>query len=157
DGGQTGGTLNGLAQTDAFRPSLHARSALSLNAPAIATELPPSGTIKLHSGFKITSQLVEVGEKHFIGSGFGAGVTHNDAGSGPFHGGPAFCTATFDDMNGSFEIAGGRCAFGDADGDKMFFTFIGKGTDNVGEQGVNTITGGTGKFAGIQGKGQYQC
>jgi hypothetical protein len=41
-------------------------------------------------------------------------------------------------VNGSFEVVG-RCAFGDADGDKMFFTFIGKGTDTGGEQGVNTI------------------
>jgi len=132
-------------------------AALAFSAPSIAGDLPQSGTIKLHSAFKVNVQAAEVGEKHFIGAGFAPGVTHNDAGSGPFHMGAAVCAATVDDLNGSYDVAGGRCAFGDADGDKMFITFIGKGTDNVGEQGANTIIGGTGKFAGIQGKGQYQC
>jgi hypothetical protein len=129
---------------------------LAFSGPSIASDLPHSGTIKLHSGFKANIQGAEVGEKHFIGSALSAGVTHNDAGSGPFHMGAAVCAVTFDDVNGSYDLAG-RCAFGDADGDKMFITFTAKGTDNVGEQGVNTIIGGTGKFASMQGKGQYQC
>jgi hypothetical protein len=60
------------------------------------------------------------------------------------------------DTNGSYDD-GGWCAWVDANGDKFFTVFTGRGTDNVGQQGTHTITGGTGKFAGIQGKGSYQC
>ena len=83
-------------------------------------------------------------------------VTYNDTGSGPLHMGTALCAGGFNDLNGSYD-ADGWCAWGDASGDKIFTTFTGKGTDNVGEQGAHTIIGGTGKFAGIQGKGMYQC
>jgi hypothetical protein len=60
------------------------------------------------------------------------------------------------DTNGSYDD-GGWCAWGDANGDKFFTVFTGRGTDNVGQQVTHTITGGTAKFAGIQGKGSYQC
>jgi len=131
-------------------------AAFAFGAPAISADLPQSGTIKLHSSFNGNSQVVEVGEKHFMVSGNGWGVTYNDAGSGPLHMGALFCTYAVDDVNGSFNDGGG-CAFGDPGGDKIFIAWSGKGTDNVGEQGTGTITGGTGKFAGIQGKVAYQC
>jgi hypothetical protein len=130
---------------------------LALGAAAMAADLPQSDTIKLHSAIKTTSQGFEVGEKHFMGSGNGWGVTYNDADSGPLHMGAWLCTFTFDDVNGSFNDGGG-CAFGDPGGaDKIFIVWSGKGTDKVGDQGTGTITGGTGKYAGIQGNMAYQC
>lgn len=126
-------------------------------APAIAAELPESGTIKIHSNLKGNTQAVQVAEKHFMGSGNGSGVSYNDAGSGPLHMGAWMCTYTFDDVNGSFND-GGWCAFGDAGGaDKIFIVWSGKGTDNAGEQGTGTIIGGIGKYSGISGKMAYQC
>jgi hypothetical protein len=84
-------------------------------------------------------------------------VSYNDAGSGPLHMGSLFCTVTIDGMNGSFKD-GGDCAVGDPGGaDKIFMVWSGKGTDNEGERGAGTLTGGIGKFAGIQGKMTYQC
>jgi hypothetical protein len=60
-------------------------------------------------------------------------------------------------VNASYTVSG-VCAFGDAGGaDKIFVGFSGKGTDNVSEQGTGTLTGGTGKYDGIQGKLAYQC
>jgi len=35
--------------------------------------------------------------------------------------------------------------------------FTGQGEDKSGDHGVATLTGGTGKFAGIQGKSTFQC
>jgi hypothetical protein len=147
-----------------MRPQLPTAVALTLGAaialamPAVAADLPQSGTIKIHSTFKSNPQGVEVGEKRFMGSFNAWGVTYNDAGSGPLHMGAAMYTGSFDDINGSYDIAGGRRAWGDAGGaDKIFIVWSGKGTDNVGEQGTGTITGGTGKYAGIKGKMAYQC
>ena len=131
---------------------------LAFGAAAMAADLPQSGTIKIHSTFKSNPQAVEVGKKHFMGSLIAWAVTYNDAGSGPLHLGAAMCTASFDDIDGSADYDGGRCAWGDAGGaDKFFIVWTGKGTDNVGSQGTGTITGGTGKYAGIQGKMAWQC
>ena len=90
-------------------------AAFAFGAPAISADLPQSGTIKLHSSFNGNSQVVEVGEKHFMVSGNGWGVTYNDAGSGPLHMGALFCTYAVDDVNGSFNDGGG-CAFGESGG-----------------------------------------
>jgi hypothetical protein len=133
-------------------------AAFALTMPAVAADLPQSGTIKIHSSFKSNAQAVEVGKKHFMGSFIGWAVTYNDAGSGPLHLGAAMCTSSFDDINGSADYDGGRCAWGDTGGaDKFFILWSGKGTDNVGAQGTGTITGGTGKYAGMQGKMAWQC
>jgi hypothetical protein len=106
----------------------------ALGAPALSADLPQQGSFTAHSGGKA-----------------------NDAGSGPLHKGSAVCTVSGDNVNGSFND-GGFCAFGDAGGaDKFFVAWSGKGTEGVGEQGGGTITGGTGKYDGIQGKGTYQC
>jgi hypothetical protein len=132
---------------------------LAFGAAAMAADLPQSGIIKLHSATKNNSQGFEVGEKHFMGSGNGWGVTYNDAGSGPLHMGAWLCTFTFDDVNGSYD-AGGGCAFGNPGGaDKIFIVWSGKGTNKVGGlgTGTGTITGGTGTYSGIQGKMAWQC
>jgi hypothetical protein len=131
-------------------------SALAFATSSMAADLPQSGSFKIHSAFKGNDQMAQIGDKHFMGSGNAWAVTYNDAGSGLLHMGAALCAYTLDDMNGSFAISG-RCAWGDADGDKIFTEWTGKGTDGVGNEGLNTITGGTGKFAGIQGQAPFQC
>jgi hypothetical protein len=130
---------------------------LAVGTAAMAADLPQSGTIKIHSTGKGSTQAVEVGKKHFMGSYNYWFVTYNDAGSGPLHMGAALCTGSFDGINGSSDN-GGWCAWGDAGGaDKIFIVWTGKGTGDVDYQGTGTITGGTGKYAGIQGKMVWQC
>ncbi len=131
--------------------------ALAFGTPAKSADLPQSGTIKIHSNDKSNVQVVEVGEKHIMGSGNLWGVTYNDAGSGPLHMGAWFCAFSFENVNGPPNYSG-SCAFGDAGGaDKILITFSGKGNDNGGDQGTGTIIGGIGKYAGIQGKMAWQC
>jgi hypothetical protein len=131
-------------------------TAVAFGSSAIAADLPQSGSVKIHSAFKVNNQAAEMGDKHLMGSFNAWAIIYNDAGSGPLHMGTALCAGSFNDTNGSYDD-GGWCAWGDANGDKFFTVFTGKGTDNVGQQGTHTITGGTGKFAGIQGKGSFQC
>ena len=51
-------------------------------------------------------------------------MTFNDDGSGPLHLGPANCSFTFVVTDGSGPVKG-YCAFGDADGDRIFTDFTG--------------------------------
>lgn len=130
---------------------------LAFGTPAMPADLPQSGTIKIHSTFKANSQVVDVGDKHVMGSGNLWGVTSNDSGSGPLHMGAWFCTYTFQTVNSPTQDEG-ACAFGDAGGaDKIFTVWSGTETANEGGHGTGTIIGGIGKYAGVQGKVAYQC
>lgn len=126
-----------------------------LFSAAGAQQLPKSGTIAVHTGWKSSGEALEVAEKRMQGHGSVIGITFNDKGSGPLHGGPATCFYVFF-ANDSGTKNKGYCAFGDSDGDRIFTDW--HGTQSAeGGQGVNEIVGGTGKYAGIQGNGPWKC
>ncbi len=122
---------------------------------ASAQQLPKSGSIEFHTGFKLEAQPASVAEKNAVGQGSAIGVTYADKGSGPLHGGPATCFFSFFVADG-LGRSKGYCAFGDADGDRIFTDWHGKDVP-PGSEGVNEIVGGTGKYAGIQGRGPWKC
>ena len=120
-----------------------------------AQQLPKSGSINFHTGWKDTSDANEVADKRYQGQGRSVGTTFNDKGSGPLQLGPANCSSTFVVSEGSGPIKG-YCAFGDADGDRIFTDFTGS-ISPTGAEGTNVISGGTGKYAGVTGSGPWKC
>jgi len=121
-----------------------------------AQQLPTSGTIIVNSGWKTTGEMVQVGEGRVMGWGGFFGVTFNTRGSGPLHMGTAVCPYYLD-LTGGAGPGGGSCAWTDADGDKIFTQYTGTLATNGVFDGLNQITGGTGKFSGITGKAPFQC
>lgn len=124
--------------------------------PSGAQQLPKSGTIVVNSGWKTTGEMVQVGEGRVMGWGGFFGVTFNTRGSGPLHMGTAVCPYYLD-LTGGAGPGGGSCAWTDADGDKIFTQYTGTLATNGVFDGLNQITGGTGKFSGITGKAPFQC
>jgi len=121
-----------------------------------AAPIPKSGTIVVHAGWKAIGDTNSVAQDRLMGSGVLFGVTFNDNGAGPLHSGPAECTYVFTAISG-VGPAKGQCYFSDVDGDKIFADFSGvSGADGQAE-GTNEITGGTGKYEGIRGRGPYHC
>ena len=110
-------------------------------ATCLAEELPKSGTISIHTGWKVVAEPIDMGSKVMQGHGSVVGVSFNDKGSGPLHGGPAICFFTFFARDGG-DVSKGYCAFGDVDGDKIFTDWEGKNNGTV-NQGINRIAGGT--------------
>lgn len=122
-----------------------------------AQQLPKSGSISWHTGWKIAAEAMTVAEGHLEGHGTAVGTSFNDKGAGPLHLGAAECVVAFFVVKGSGSNMG-YCSFGDADGDRIFTEFTG----NVGlptgyDEGTNVISGGTGKYAGITGRGPWKC
>ena len=78
-------------------------TAVAFASSAIAADLPQSGSVKIHSAFKVNNQAAEMGDKHFMGSFNAWAITYNDAGSGPLHMGTALCAGSFNDTNGSYD------------------------------------------------------
>ena len=116
-----------------------------------AQDLPKSGTINIHTGWKLAPEVFEAPEKRSVGHGSVVGVSFNDKGSGPMHNGPAVCVFTFLGSENS-SMNKGYCAFGDADGDRVFTDWDGNAVE-----GTNHIAGGTGKYRGITGSGPWKC
>ncbi len=126
-------------------------------AAANADQLPKFGSINWHTGWKLAAEAMTVADKTGIGHGSVVGVTFNDKAAGPLHLGPAECVFTFFVVDGKGGNLG-FCAFGDADGDRIFTQFSGKiGLPNGYDEGTNVISGGTGKYTGIQGSGPWKC
>jgi hypothetical protein len=123
---------------------------------ANAQQLPKSGSIHFHTGWKVVGEALNAADKHALGHGSVVGSTFNDRGSGPLHLGPANCFYTFLAIEGQAKNKG-SCAFGDPDGDRIFTDFTGVLGGPDGDQGTNQIVGGTGKYAGIQGSGPWKC
>jgi hypothetical protein len=121
-----------------------------------AQQLPKSGSINFHTGWKDTGEAVDVADKRMQGHGSVIGTSFNDKGSGPLHGGPATCFYTFFLVEGAVKNKG-YCAFGDADGDRIFTDWSGGTATGGGNEGINNIVGGTGKYAGVQGSGPWKC
>jgi len=114
-----------------------------------AQNLPKSGSINWHTGWKISGEDIGVAEGHMQGHGSAIGTSFNDNGRGPLHVGPAECVYTYYATGNTVENKG-YCAFGDADGDRIFTQWNGTGTS-----GTNFIVGGTGKYEGITGSGPW--
>ena len=114
-----------------------------------AQNLPKSGSISWHTGWKNSGETLAVAEGHVQGHGSAVGTSFNDKGRGPLHVGPAECVYTFYAI-GDTDESKGYCAFGDPDGDRIFTEWTGKGSS-----GTNVIVGGTGKYAGISGRGPW--
>jgi hypothetical protein len=134
---------------------IYAVGLASLCTVAVAQDLPKSGTIKFHTGFKVTGESMDVAAKRTQGHGSSLGVTFNDQGSGPLHGGPASCFWTFF-VNDDSVRNKGYCAFGDPDGDRVFVDWSGTASAD-GPHGVLQVVGGTGKYTGIRGSGEWSC
>ena len=128
----------------------------ALAMPAIAADLPKSGSFDIQTGWKSIGETTQVADKHTLSTGKVWGVSFNTAGSGPLHMGAAMCTYEAEAIDGAGP-AQGKCAFSDADGDKIFADWSGKFTPTSATAGSTKITAGTGKYNGIQGSGPFTC
>lgn len=120
-----------------------------LAGAASGQTFPKSGTLTWHTGWRSVGEVQEVAKGRVQGHGSVVGTTFNDNGAGPLHLGAAECVYVFAASDGAGPVKG-YCAFGDADGDRIFTDFTGEGTS-----GTNVIVGGTGKYAGITGRGPW--
>jgi len=125
-------------------------------AGAAADTLPKAGSFSWHTGWKAAgSPPFTVADKQMMGSGGVTGVTFNDKGAGPLHGGPANCFDAWYMVDGRGKDKG-FCTFSDADGDRIVTEFTGD-LSAEGGTGTNVIVGGTGKYSGITGSGPWKC
>ena len=105
--------------------------------------------------FYVTSKVLPLGEGIFYMSYEAIGITVSDSGGGLFHNATIRCLGGMKLEKGIYNDERGWGVWNLQNGDKVFFTYKFAGEVKPGGvgfgKGTGTITGGTGKAAGIQG------
>jgi hypothetical protein len=120
--------------------------------PAAAAE---EATVKAFVAWQGSGQTLQtaVNEATFIGSI--SGTVYVETEKGPVAGGQMVCPATVRiDLESGAQSGTGRCVMTAEDGARLFGEFSCAGFHLIGCDGDFTLTGGTGRFAGITGGGR---
>ena len=137
-------------------------SALSAFAPgaALAVDLPDKGTTPYVTHFIFrplqSIDMPGLGTATLLEA---VGTTENMKGESTFDKMSARCTALSVD-SGPKKYIDGACVLADKDGDMIFSTFDTRDLDKSQPEmdcGTHSITGGTGKYAGITGSEPFAC
>ncbi len=121
-----------------------------------AAQLGSSGTGETHGAFKGVGTATEVGPNRVHWSGTYWGHSFNNAGDGLLHNTVWNCPAASDIADGVVDFKG-YCTVTDPDGDKIYGSWSGGGPATGEITGSVEMTGGTGKYSGIQGGLDFQC
>ena len=127
--------------------------ALVLVQPAMAENLAKKGSFAgVFSWYISSGQTIEVAKDHLIWGGIASGPFRNDSGSGFLHGAAGVCTFAGEFRKEAVTHNSGDCVATDPDGDKVT---MGWKCTSCPQAGDIWWTNGTGKYAGIKGKGTF--
>ncbi len=124
----------------------------AFGAAAVAGELPKQGTYSTSWTFSGPYMAIEIGDDVWAWSSTFTIIIWNNAGEGIFHDMSANCVGMGSEAEDAPFTDSGYCNYEDADGDKIFAYW----TETEAGKGTDTLLGGTGKYAGIQGGGEYE-
>jgi len=85
----------------------------------------------------------------------GWGITRSDTGKGLLHNASSHVVGGLLAVKGVYKNDSGLCSFTRPDGDQVFTTYKASGVAGKTGKGTLTYVGGTGKFVGIQGSGEF--
>jgi len=116
---------------------------------AVAADLPKEGKYDHQTCYVGPHYVIAHSNDHMAGSYAVTGGSLAPAGD-PFHAASGVCYGAWTLLNGEYSESG-ACEFGDAAGDKFMGVYSRRGQ----EQGNWRMVGGTGKFAGMSGTGNF--
>ena len=118
-------------------------------------QIPKEGTTSFKSVYSGTFKILAMGQERvqmtyeFMGGSIGD--TPNDvSNNASFR-----CIGSFYAVKGEYKDSSLFCVSTNPDGDQIFSTYQTSGKMGGGSKGTYTIVGGTGKWAGVQGSGEF--
>jgi hypothetical protein len=127
-----------------------------LAPPATAQQSAKSGTFTGKWGGQSTGQAYDLDKGHVFFVGVYSPVFFNDAPGGFLDKTTWACPLVSDSVNGIHVADHGYCIATDKDGDKAFAIWQSKGAAPGSGAGAGKFTGGTGKYAGLQGQYNFR-
>jgi len=118
-------------------------------------QIPKEGTSSYIIGFSGTYKAVAMGQERVQMTYEVFGVIVSDASDCILQNASLRCVGSFHAIKGVYEDDSGFCFCTRPDGDQLFTSY--KASGRLGAVGKGTVTyvGGTGKFIGIQGSGEF--
>ncbi len=118
-------------------------------------QIPKEGTQSYLIGYSTTYKIVAMGQERFQMAYEVLGVIVSDATDCILQNASLRCVGSFHAIKGVYEDDSGFCVCTRPDGDQIFTSY--KSSGKLGALGKGTVTyvGGTGKFVGIQGGGEF--
>ena len=128
-------------------------AAFAFTGVAKAEGIAKRGSFSGVFGWYVSSgQTLQVDKDHMVWGGVASGSYRSDAGSGFLHSSAAACTFSGEFRKDTVTRNGGDCVATDPDGDKVAMTWK---CTTCPASGEFQWTGGTGKYAGIKGRGTF--
>jgi hypothetical protein len=118
-------------------------------------QIPKEGASSYIIGFSGTYKTVAMGQERFQMTYEVLGVIVSDASDCILQNASLRCVGSYHAIKGTYEDDSGFCVCTRPDGDQLFTSY--KASGKLGAVGKGTVTyvGGTGKFIGIQGNGEF--
>jgi hypothetical protein len=118
-------------------------------------QIPKEGSSSYIIGYSGTYKTVAMGQERFQMTYEVLGVIVSDASDCILQNASLRCIGSYHVIKGAYEDDSGFCVCTRPDGDQLFTSY--KASGRLGAVGKGTVTyvGGTGKFIGIQGSGEF--
>jgi hypothetical protein len=117
-------------------------------------ETAEKGTTSNKGYYMATPKVLPMGKERVQMNYEAFGVLVSDTGKGLFHNASIHVLGALHAVKGAYKDSG-FMVMTHTDGDKVFATYKGSGTLRKSSKGTLTYVGGTGKYVGIQGSGEY--
>jgi hypothetical protein len=127
---------------------------LATTVNVFGEEMAKEGTTTGKNYVSGTATVLPMGEERLQMNYEGSGVTINDSGKGFLHNSAVYFLGSVHAVKGELEDAG-FMVITPPDGDKVYSIYKGSGTFGKPVRGTYTFTGGTGKYEGVQGGGEF--
>jgi len=128
---------------------------LATAGPVVAEEMAREGSGTGRVYWTGTFDVLPMGKELVQMNYDGYGVQVSDTGKGLFHNATGHVVGGLLGVKGVYENDSGLICYTRPDGDQIFLTYKCSGTMGKSAKGTVTFVGGTGKFVGITGTGEF--
>ena len=127
---------------------------LATTGNVFGEEMAKEGTTTGKNYVSGTATVLPMGEERLQMNYEGSGVSINDSGKGFMHNSAVYFIGSLHAVKGEFEESGFMVITA-PDGDKVYSNYKSSGAFGKPVKGTYTFTGGTGKYEGVQGGGEF--
>jgi hypothetical protein len=128
---------------------------LSVFGPETQAQIPKEGTTSFTGAYSGTLKALPMGQESVQITYECMGVIIGDTPEDPNHNSSNRCLGAFHAVKGEYKDDSGFCVQTLPDGDQIFIAYKSAGKLGRGYKGTYTVVGGTGKWVGIQGSGEF--
>ena len=125
-----------------------------ITAGSIGAEMAKEGSSTGLTYYTSTFQLLAQGKENFVANYDARGVSGSDDDTSPFYHASGQCVGTQRGIKGEFKELG-LCTYTRPDGDQIYMSYEASGKVGAPAKGTLTFIGGTGKFTGMTGNGEF--